>query len=236
MNKFFSKWNMIIAIFAIAFIVYNVLLFIVSGFSGHSATFWISYVFMIVAFLSMLISNLILKNKTFMPKDWILGYPIWKHSFLYITIELVASIIFMIVERYNCPWQAAFFVQLVLLCLYLVFVISCFFEKKTIEEVHEKAKTATTNWRLLQYDAEAVYKRAVDTEAATVLKNLVEEIRYSDPISNDQLLGIESQIIEGIKEISRSVDLNDMDNTIACGRRTLLLLDERNEKCKILKS
>ena len=40
-------------IFGIVFVVYNAVLFIIAGFEDHGPSFWISYVFMLVAFIAL---------------------------------------------------------------------------------------------------------------------------------------------------------------------------------------
>ena len=58
-----QKGKMLMAILAIAFLAYYVILFVLCGFSGHTATFWLSYAMMTVAFLTMAIVGSALGNR-----------------------------------------------------------------------------------------------------------------------------------------------------------------------------
>ena len=58
---------------------------------------------------------------------------------------------------------------------------------------------------------------------------LAEKIRYSDPMSDEQLADIEDRITEKIAELKSSTDKTKIINELNS------LLDERNRKIKIMK-
>ena len=58
---------------------------------------------------------------------------------------------------------------------------------------------------------------------------LAEKIRYSDPMSDEQLADIEDRITVKIAELKSSADKVKIINELNS------LLDERNRKCKLLK-
>ncbi len=133
--KLTSKVKMIALILAIGFVTYNVVLFVICGFADHGASFWISYVFMLFAFAALTTTGYMLKRRTIQPKDWLLGYPVLKHSTIYIVVEFALSILFMALDSVHCPWWVAFASQMVALAIHAVFIISCFLAQETIIDV-----------------------------------------------------------------------------------------------------
>ena len=220
----------------ICFVTYNVVLFSIAKFEDHYASFWLSYVFMLIAFILAVVSGVLLRSRDIQPKDWIFGYPILKHCVTYILVELVVSTVFMLLDMSEAfPWGIAFAVQFVIMALFSVLIISCFFTHESIVDVTKKVKDATTFIRLLRVDVEMVAEKATLPEVKQEFLKLAEQVRYSDPMSNACLFELEKQISQQVNQADLFVQSNDMVNALACCRNASLLLAERNKKCKVLK-
>ena len=233
--KLTSKVKMIALILAIGFITYNIVLFVICGFKGHGASFWVSYVFMILAFVALTATGYMLKSRDIQPKDWLLGYPVLKHSTIYIIVEFVFSILFMALDVISCPWWVAFAAQMISLAVYAMFVISCFLAQEAIVDVQDKVKVATSFIKLLQVDVEMIAEKTTDPNVKEAFLKLAEQVRYSDPMSNENLFELERQIKLQVSNADSCITLNDIDGALQCGNRAALLLTERNKKCKVLK-
>ena len=86
-----------------------------------------------------------------------------------------------------------------------------FLSKETIDEIHDKVSDKKGFIKLLRADSETIVAKCNDPELKKKLQSFSEEIRYSDPMSND---------------VAEANDLCD---------KAHLLLVERNKKCKALK-
>lgn len=64
---------------------------------------------------------------------------------------------------------------------------------------------------------------------------MYESIRYSDPMSNDALAGIESQIQNEFYVFSGAVKDGDTELVKSSADRIVTLVHERNNNCKLLK-
>lgn len=230
-----SKTKMIAMIYAICFVVYNVVVFVIAGFEDHGASFWISYAFMIVAFAMLALTLFTLKNRSVQPKDWIFGFPILKHSAIYIVAEFIISVLFMLLDLADCPWWVALVVQIIVLAIHAVLVISCFMVQDTVMQVQTKVKTATFFIKMLQVDVEMLSEKATDSTVKTAFAKLAEQVRYSDPMSSEALYAIENQIKLTVDNADRCIAANDVNGALQlCDKATLLLL-ERNKRCRALK-
>lgn len=233
--RFTSRVKKIAIILAITFLTYNIVLFAVCGFVGHGASFWISYAFMMIAFVVIVGSGYALKSRGVQAKDWFLGYPIIKHCIFYMVIELFLSTLFVALDYFDSPWWIALVAQTIVLAVFLILVISCFVAKETIVEVQTKVNDATSFIKLLQVDVEMVAEKVTDTSLKETFLKLAEQVRYSDPMSNENLFELEKQITLQVSNASSCIMLNDNEGALQCCNRATILLTERNKKCKALK-
>ena len=220
--------------FAIVLIAYNVVLFSISGFGGHSAIFRISWIFMLLAFGVLGVFGLIMNNGIRDLRDWIFGYPIIKHCTIYIIIEFVLSTLCMIFDK-HLSLTLVFTVQFILIAVYLLLVVSCFFAKQKIEEVHDNISARTKFIKLLQADAEMLCEKCEDKDLKAKCAKLAEDIRFSDPMSCSALGEIENELKNTIDNCGKAISEKNFSEAEALCDKASLLLVERNKKCKILK-
>lgn len=221
---------------AIAFVAYNVILFAIAGFKNHDEVFWISYGFTYAVFLSPMICGLATKGRFHEPKDWIFGFPIFRHCFIYAVVELVCAVAFMFLDSSDVHWGIALAVQMAVLAVHLIFVILCFVVLNTIDGITKNVKESTEFMRVLRVDVETLAKRVSDPTLKAEVTKLAEEIRFSDPRSNKHIDDIEGDIKDQIKDLRRYIEKEDNDRAMECCKEASILLKERNEKCKIFKS
>lgn len=219
----------------VIFLTYNVLLFVIAGFSDHGAPFWMSYAFMLAAFGSIVINALLLKNRKLQPCDFMFGYPVLKHCVIYLIIELILSIVFMLLDANYISWIVAFVPQFLVLAFHIVLITSCFMAHDTIQEIETKVKDATNFIKLLRVDVEMVAQKCTHPEAKAAFESLAEDVRFSDPMSNACLFELEKQITLTVSHADYAVAQNDYSSAMLLCNQAKLLLTERNKKCKALK-
>ena len=225
----------LIIIIGIFFGVYNAVLFTICGFADHKATFWISYIFMNISIISATICMIVLKNKKMEARDWLLGYPFYKHCTIYVVAELICSVVFMLLDSKKGPWEFALSVQLILLAVFAVMIISCFVAKEMIEEVRENVKVNTAYMKKLLLDVETIALNASDAEVKKAFDIFKDSVRYSDPVSSEELQEIETRLSAQIFEAKSCIAYGDNAGAIECCRKASILLDERNRLCKAYK-
>lgn len=220
-------------VLAIIFAAYNLVLFIAAGFE-HTEVFWISWIFVLLGFVAMAIVGVFLGKEGLMLRDWIFGFPMIRCTTIYIVVEFILSVVFMIFE-YDVSWQVAFIIQFILLGLYLGLVASCFAAKRTIDTVKTNIKDKTTFIRMLRVDAEMLVEKCSDAETKAVCQKLSEDIRFSDPMSNEALFELEKEIALAVSNCGDAITAGDFETAkMYCSKATTLLI-ERNKKCKVLK-
>lgn len=83
--------------------------------------------------------------------------------------------------------------------------------------------------RELQADIELLANGEKDSEIKAALMQLAEKIRFSDPMSNEQLVDLENRISVKAAELKTAASRAEIIAELNS------LLDERNKKCKIFK-
>lgn len=104
-----------------------------------------------------------------------------------------------------------------------------------VEAVDNKVYRNTTFIKMLSADAEALMKSANDEEIKTVTKKVFETIRYSDPVSADELAGLEEKIENTYASFKSAVNDGDKELSSEIAKNLTALIRERNEKCKLFK-
>ena len=122
----------------------------------------------------------------------------------------------------------------VVLGAYIITVAKAKLAIEAVEQTDAKIKTQTQFIRLLTADAESLKGYAADDNARQACDKVYEAVRYSDPVSNPLLSGIESDTSVKFSAFSDSVK-NSADNSRQLAEELCRLISERNAKVKALK-
>ena len=191
-----------------------------------TATFWIAYAFTAAAFAAQIIiwkkalGNEELKSK-------FLGFPVVHIGIVYAIVQTVAFAVFMFVP--TLPAWSAIVVCSVIAGVSAVCMISADAGRNEIERVEAKVQKKVFYIREVQTDVELIAAAETDTDTKAALTQLAEKIRFSDPMSNEQLTDLENKISVKVLELKATA------NKVEIITELTSLLDERNKKCKILK-
>lgn len=229
-----AKTKQLMAIGLIIFALYNILVFSIGGFIFHEAPFWISYVFVLIAFAVAVISVVGLGQSAVVLRDWLFGYPILRHCAIYLVLEVIVSVVFMLLE-YQVGWVLPFVIQILLLGIYGVLVLTCFISKSSIDQVHQKVQKKTQYIALLQAEAQTLCAKCSDPAVQAQCQKLAEAIRFSDPMSNDLLSALEQQLSATVAACSTALDMGNYELAGNLCEKAMVQLAERNAKCKALK-
>ena len=77
--------------------------------------------------------------------------------------------------------------------------------------------------------------RAKSEAVKAECKKVYESVRYSDPMSNSALASVESEITIKFSNLSGAVVSDNFDVVAECANELVILIGERNKKCKLLK-
>ena len=192
-----------------------------------TATFWIAYVFTAAAFAAQICIWKTALSKEETLKSKFLGFPVVHIGIVYAVIQVTAFAVFMFVP--TLPVWSTIVVCSVIAGVSGVCMISADTGRNEIERVEAKVQKKVFYIRELQADVELIAAAETDTGTRAALTQLAEKIRFSEPMSNEQLADMENKISVKVMELKTAA------NKVEIITELTSLLDERNKKCKILK-
>lgn len=219
----------IIAAIAIVFVAFCVISLALPF--GKNGVFWLSYLFGVLAIAAQVYVVKIafdgeegVESKTY-------GFPIARVGIIYMSTQLVFSLIFMALADIVPIWITAILYVLILAVAAVGF-IGTDAMREEIKRQEFKLETDTTCMMKLRSTTDSLLGKCRDAEAKKILSNLAETFRYSDPVSSSVLKNIETKLEAVVCELEEAVEngnLGEVNNL--CGE-VAEILEERNRLCK----
>lgn len=222
-------WVILVALFnAIVFITpseYN-------GVDKFTDTFWIGYALVTIAFIGQLVCSYIGLKEDNLTKVFY-NIPLLRISIVGLVVSIIAGAVLMAIPTIE-SWIAAI-VCLVILGFVAIATIKAEVVGDVVSAIDNKIKAQTFFIKNLTVDAQNLLARANTPEAKAVVNKVYEAIRYSDPMSNENLNDIESRIGYEFRTFEMAVKNDDVAIINSQAEELLILINNRNNKCKALK-
>ena len=213
------------AILGILLVLVSVLAFTVP--LAKATAFWISYAFTVIAFVAQIIIWKSALGRTEALKSKFLGFPVIHIGIVYLVVQIIAFSVFLFIP--TLPIWSAVVACAAIAGVSAVCMITSDVGRSEIERVSAKVQEKTFFIKQLRTEIELLADAETDVAVKSALTQLAEKIRYSDPMSNEQIADIEDRIAAKVAELKSSADKVKIIDELNS------LLDERNRKIKILK-
>lgn len=150
-----------------------------------------------------------------------------------LVLTFVASCAFILIRP--IPVLVLIIVLVAILAFEIISIIKAMWAINVVSDMDEKVKTKTYYIRELILDAQNLLAKAKDDEAKKAANKVYEALRYSDPMSNEGLYEIEYNIDLKMKDLKNAIDNEEIDEIKDISDEIILLINQRNNKCKLLK-
>ena len=194
-------------------------------------TFWIAYAFITVALIGQLVSALVVCVKSNLEKVF-LNIPLLKLGYSALAVSVVVGLVFMVVPVI-APWIGAL-VCIIIMALYIIACVKAT-AANIVSEKTESIKAQTSYIKMAVVDAENIMAMATTTEIKAETTKVYEALRYSDYVSTPELIKIEVHIEDHLKQLKVAVESEDLEMVQTEANELLILIKERNSKCKATK-
>ncbi len=222
MKKISSKGYVILGIL---FVLVSVVAFAVP--SAKTVAFWISYAFTVIAFAAQIAIWKAELGRNESLKSKFLGFPVVHIGIVYLVVQIIALAVFLFIP--TLPIWSAAVACAVIAGASAVCMIASDVGRSEIERVSSKVQKKAFFIKQLQTEVELQADAETDIATKSALTQLAEKIRYSDPVSNEQIADIEDRITAKVAELKKAADKTN------CIVELNSLFDERSRKCKLLK-
>lgn len=216
-----------IAAATIILVLYNLVVFLLPF--DKETVFFVSYGFTMVAFV---VAGLAVYHAFKKPdaKSKFYGFPVARIGVIYLGVQLVLSLPFMIIGENVEAWIPVLLFSIVL-GGGLLGLIATELTSEEIVKQDVKLKNASSMMRSIQ---SKVMQLTTQCEEP-MLKKLAEEIRYSDPVSHESIADAEADLSAAVDQIQQAVLDEDMESVATLSRQAMALVAERNRLCKLSK-
>lgn len=231
-----NNFKFYIIIWAILLALYNLTVFLVKpiipGYViNYDARFWISWGVIIATFIGQLLCSKVAFDSKNNEKLF-LNIPLITQSYIALVVATIAGTALMLIP--DCPTWIAAIVCAAVLGLSVISVIKAKVAADIVSETDDKIKAQTSFIKTLTLDAESLMSRAQNETAKVAAKKVYDAVRYSDPVSNDSLSGIESEIAIKFNQFAGAITANS-DEIATIADELIVLITDRNKKCRLLK-
>lgn len=220
---------------AVLLLIFNVIVFVVpsqiAGMSKFDGAFWSGYALIMLTLIGQLVcAYFAFRAQT--AERMFLNLPLITVSYTALIIAVVCGAACMAIP--DVPNWVGIIAGALILGFMVIAVIKAGAAAELVEDTGRRVKEQTVFIRLLTADAESLMAKAKDDEAKAATRKVYEAVRYSDPMSVEALSGLESQITLKFREFEQAVT-GGAATTGKIADEVVILLDERNKKCKVLK-
>ena len=223
-------------IWAILLALFNVICFVtpdeMNGMSKYAGAFWVGYIFITAAFVGQLICAFIAFKAENIEKMFY-NVPLISLSFIGLIVMAVVGALTMAIP--NLPNWIGIIVCAIVLAFTAIAVVKASMAADNVQQVEQKVKAQTFFIKSLTVDADTLLSQAKSDDIKAECRKVYEAVRYSDPMSNDALAAAESQITLKFSALSDAVKADNTADVKTLASELLVLIADRNKKCKLLK-
>ena len=186
-------------ILGILFVLVSVIAFAVP--LAKTTAFWISYAFTVIAFVAQIIIWKSALGRTEALKSKFLGFPVIHIGIVYLVVQIIAFSVFLFIP--TLPIWSAVVACAAITGVFAVCLITSDVGRSEIERVSAKVQEKTFFIKQVQTEIELLADAETDVATKSALTQLAEKIRYSDPMSNEQIADIEDRIAAKVSELKK---------------------------------
>ena len=231
MKKFIGFY---LAIWATAVALFNTIAYLSPGwiyFEKYTTSFWIGFGLVNACFVGQAIcfcASTFGKNRA----KKFYGISLIKISYSGLIASTIIGILLMLISPL-AGWIAGI-ICIIILTINIFALLKASAVISLVSSVDKKIKKQTFFIKSLSADASVLCNEAKSNAAKNACHKVYESIRYSDPMSCDELASIEAEILEAFNKFSAAIKADD-ESAVEIADKLNALLKMRNEKCKILK-
>ncbi len=233
MSKGFKRYALV---WAVLVLLFHIVCFVtpneMAGMTKIDSNFFTGIAFIDLAFVGQLVcAYLALKEEE--KKKRFYNLPLITISYTGLIVMLAAGAAVMMIP--DLPNWIGILVCCLVLGFTAVSVIKAAAAADLAERTEENVSAKTLFIKTLSADAEQLLSSVRAADIKEDAKRVYEAVRYSDPMSDDVLVGIESEITRKFAQFSDAAAENRVDAAKQAADDLIILIGNRNQKCRVFK-
>lgn len=223
MNKKNILWILLHSVFLI---VFNVVFFIAGG-TEHSVSVWISYSFIHVAYMMLLVTPLLVRKNT---NTAVLGFPIYSISSTYFMAAFIVGLVFMFIHLES--YKAALIVQVIIAGIYAALLILHLIANENTADSIEHHEMELLYVKNASFKLKGIMDSVKDKQFRKKIEKLYDLLHSSPAKSNSVVRDYELTVLELIDVLERDIDKNDFAAAEVTISKIERNASERNRKLR----
>lgn len=232
MKKYFKNFAIIWLCGVLMFAVIALIVNILTPDVFPSATFWIAYVFVLLAFAL----QLGVAKKFFSKEDKekvFLNMPLITISKSCVIVSAILGTVLMVIP--GIPFFVAAIVAAAVLLFSIVAMVKANTAAMAVEDVGKKVAVQTEFVKEMSAKAQNIVARAKTDDGKAIANKVYDAIRYSNKSSHGGLAEVEGKISANITVFADAVSTGDDALAESVGDQLIRLTEERDNLAKINK-
>lgn len=220
-------------VLAIVFVAFSVIVFAIPF--TKNAVFWMSYRFFVIATGVQGYAIYLAFSAKGSRNSKLYGFPVARIGFIYWIVQLIVSLVFMLLSNLVPTW-VPLVIDIIALGAAGIGLISTDAMREEIQRQDTQLKKDVSSMRSMQSMSRLLVTQCEDAALQSKLRQLSEALQYSDPVSNNAIASIESNLTELLNELQKAVVEQEYSAATALCTKAMDVLAERNRLCKLNKN
>ena len=162
------------------------------------------------------------------------AFPLCMYPYCLCNLAICGSFTLLDQFLWSIPVGWFIFVHIVLIAFFAWRFLTLDAGREEIERIGKNVRLKTVNWKMIAADVESL-KNAAPNIYHQDLQNVIDAIRYADPVSCEELANLDDEIKDNITMLEIKLRENKDDEIKMLCLKIQRQIKERNTKSKILK-
>ena len=224
MNKKNVLWTLLDLVFLI---VFNTVFFVVGG-ADHPASVWISYSFIHLAYIMILITPILTRKGK---NSAVFGFSIYAISSAYFLVEFVVGVIFILIglESVKIP----LIVQMIIAGIYAILLLANLIANESTADSERRHDEEVSYIKTASLRVKSLMNKSDNKKINKEVEKIYDLLHSSPVKSVPDVYTLETAIINKISELEQAVFSNEDDNIKRITRDITRDVEERNKVIKM---
>ena len=210
----------------ILFGIFNVVVFLAP--LAHTVVFWLGYFFALFALTTITLTLILYFGKP-VQEEKFLSLPAVKVAWTYFVLQTALSVWEMV--AFPLPYLPALIINLVLGAVFAIIILALYAASGKIDKSEQFTAEKVIFIKQLKLKLDSI--ETDDVNLQKKIKELAEDVRFSDQMSHSKLAEIEGELDSAIDELADNAS-NTEEALVLCAKAAKLL-KKRNDQCKMYK-
>lgn len=206
--------------------IFNVVVFLAP--LTHTVVFWQGYFFVLFALATIALTLVLYFGKP-VQEEKFLSLPAVKMAWTYFVLQTALSVWEMV--AFPLSYQLTLIINLALGAVFAIIILALYAAASKIDKSEQFTAEKVIFIKQLKLKLDSIETEDADLEKK--IKELAEDVRFSDQMSHSKLAEIESELDAAIDELVDNA--SNTENAMVLCAKAAKLLKKRNDQCKLYK-